>query len=427
VSPAARSKPTARLLAGLLPDRALTWEEHLAAHGPLAQPGPGKHLVVEVERSGLLGRGGAGFPTGRKMRTVAAGARRTVVVANGAESEPASHKDHVLLSHEPHLVLDGMELAAGAIAADQGHLLVHRGSSALPALRVALAERARARVDRTPVTLHELPARYVASEESALVHFLNGGDAKPTYTPPRPFEQGVARRPTLVNNVETLAQVALIARHGSEWFRAVGDADEPGTLLVTVSGPGTVDKVVEVPTGTSLEQTTRVAGVDLGAASAVLVGGYFGTWVGIGQARALHLTQHALRAGGGALGAGVLLAVPHGVCGVTELARVARYLARESAGQCGPCLNGLPAIAAALEELAGGSWDPRRGAALDRWLSLMPGRGACRHPDGATRFVGTGLAAFAEDVERHQRGMICAPGARTGWLPVPATAEGVWR
>ena len=398
---------------------------HAETWGPMPSL-PGPAIVDAVEESGLLGRGGAGFPTGRKMRTVAAGAnRRPVVVANGAEGEPASGKDVLLLGRTPHLVLDGVQLAARAIGADEAHLALHRGSPVVASIRSALVRR-RA-TDAVPVHVHEIPTRYVASEETALVHYLNGADARPTFTPPRPFEQGVARRPTLVNNVETLAHIGAIARRGAEWFREVGDPDEPGTLLVSISADGMSRRVAEVPTGTTIGAVATRAGVNRDGVTAVLVGGYFGSWLPAAYAWQLPLTHHALRSAGAALGAGVIAVLPATSCGLVETARVMGYLAAHNAGQCGPCLNGLPAIADALRRLASGAWDERWWPALERWLAVVPGRGACRHPDGAVRFASTALSVFAEDVALHRSGRPC--GAATGgagWLPVPRPPDG-WR
>lgn len=389
-----------RLLTGSGPTHA----DHEAAYGPLSLP-PRVQLLDAVEAAGLLGRGGAGFPTARKMRTVGAG-RDPVVLGNACEGEPASGKDALLLSQHPHLVLDGLDVAAHAVGASARHLAVHAGSPALPVLRAALRER------RTPVTLHEVPACYTSSEETALIRFVNTGTAKPMFTPPRPFEQGIGRRPTLVNNAETLAHLALIARRGPAWFRELGDPEEPGTQLLTVDGT-----VVEVPTGSALK-----AVADLRDAQAVLVGGYFGTWLSVAQAREMTLTHRDMRAAGGALGAGIVLTLPKASCGIVETARVATYLANENAGQCGPCFNGLPAIAGAVRALAVGPWDDSTMASLDRWLGVVAGRGACRHPDGAVRFVLSALAVFADDVAAHRAGHPCAGAQAPPVLPVPRRA-----
>lgn len=396
-----------RLLSAAGPGR----RAHEAAHGPLRLPSA-RTIVDHVEAAGLLGRGGAGFPTARKMRAVAAGTS-PVVLGNACEGEPGSSKDGVLLRQHPHLILDGLQVAAAAVGAREAHLCTH--SSA--AVRSALAAAMRERNDRVAVTIHEVPDRYVASEESALVNFVNTGVPLPTFTPPRPFERGVKGRPTLVNNAETLAHLALIARFGAEWFRRVGDPDEPGTSLVTVTGEGQ-RSVVEIETGTTVGSV--LTGVGIRGAQAVLVGGYFGAWVRADQAWDLPLTQRDLKAVGGSLGAGILIALPAELCGLAETARIAGYLAAQNAGQCGPCFNGLPAIAAAMSRLATGPWDDRSVADLDRWLTSVPGRGACRHPDGAVRFVTSALNVFAEDVVRHRRGHRCADSRRPArFLPLP--------
>lgn len=395
---------------------------HEGEHGRLRLPHGARErslLLDEIERSGLRGRGGAGFPVARKMRAVAAG-RTAVVVANGCEGEPGSGKDAHLLSTQPHLVLDGIALAAAAVGADEAHLAIHRGSLVLPVLRRALAERPG---DRPKVQLHTVPARYVASEESALVSFLNGGDAKPTFTPPRPFERGVGRRPTLINNVETLAHLALIGRRGAHWFRGTGDSDEPGTLLMTVTTPDGARTVVEVPTGTTIGDVLVAAGSDARDCGAMLVGGYFGTWMTAEEASRTPLTHRDLAAAGGALGAGILLALPQGACGLAETSHVLDYLAGQSAGQCGPCLNGLPSVAQAYGRLARGGWEERLGAALDRWLNVVPGRGACRHPDGALRLMASSLPVFGDDLAAHRAGRPCAAAHRPPRLPIPKVSQ----
>ncbi|HEY6935450.1 MAG TPA: NADH-ubiquinone oxidoreductase-F iron-sulfur binding region domain-containing protein, partial [Marmoricola sp.] len=396
------ASPTAdaRLLGG---GGGTTGVSGLAGHheqwGPL--PGQtGAEVLAAVDASGLRGRGGGAFPTGRKMRSVIASRGRSVVVANGAEGEPASAKDRLLLRHSPHLVLDGIQLAARAVGADQAHLVVHAGTGQARCLWSSIRERR----DPVPVQVHELPTAYVASEATAVVHWLNGGQARPTFTPPRSSESGVLGRPTLVNNVETLAHVATIARRGPDWFRSVGDPAQPGTLLLTVSAAGLDRHVIEVPSGTPLGEALAEAGAAAAEAAAILVGGYAGSWLTTERAVGTSLSSAALRAAGGALGAGVVIALPQGHCGVLETARVAAYLAAHSAAQCGPCANGLPAIAGALHRLAVGRWNDRAWPALRDWLSIVPGRGACGLPDGAVAFVRSALDVFAVDVAAHRRG-----------------------
>jgi len=389
---------------------------HLARHGPVPYRGGAGLLIPDVRAAGLTGRGGAAFPTHRKLAIVAAARGRKVVVGNGAESEPASRKDAVLLRDAPHLVLDGLQLAAEAAGAAEAVLYLHRGEHR--ALLRALAERHAAGVDRLPVAVAEAPPRFLAGQETALVSRIGGGPALPTFGLPRVSQRGVAGAPTCVQNVETLAHLALIARYGPRWFRAAGTAAEPGTMLTTTyeaaADGETRCLVAEAPIGTPLADLLP----GLAGAQALLVGGFHGTWLPAHRAAALTLDNETLGRHGAALGAGVLAALPDDRCGLTEAARVTWYLAAESAGQCGPCLNGLPRIAAAMAELAGPR--PRGNTRRDaeRWAGLVTGRGACHHPDGTARFVRSALVTFGPELSRHSRGQCSARGRRP-FLPLP--------
>ena len=382
---------------------------HLARYGrpPMGNP----HLIGGVEQAGLTGRGGAAFPVHRKMAIVAQARGRKVIVANGAESEPASHKDALLLRAAPNLVLDGLQLAAEAVGASEAYLYVHPGVS--HEIMRAQAQRYAAGLDWLEVTVFEAPARFLAGQESALVNRLGGGPAVPTFVPPRVTERGLGGAPTLVQNVETLAHLALIARYGPRWFRAVGTADEPGSMLATVHTTSNT-QVVEAEIGAPL-RTLMPAEED---AQAILIGGYHGTWLPINTIGTLTLDNKALKTRGAAVGAGVIAALPADRCGLAEAARVVRYLAAESAGQCGPCLNGLPRMAAALAELAGRGQRRQVLADLERWAGLVTARGACNHPDGTVRFVRSTLTVFAPEIALHARGH-CSAINQKPFLPLP--------
>ena len=266
----------------------------------------------------------------------------------------------------------------------------------------------------------------MAGEESALVHWLNGGEAKPTFTPPRPFERGVRGRPTLVQNVETLANVGLIARYGGEWFRERGTGAEPGTALVTVRGAVRHPGVIEVELGTSIRGIVERCGGLTSPPRALLVGGYFGTWIDADRNLDLPLSDAALRPLGAGLGARTIAVLPGSTCGVAETSRIARYLAGESAGQCGPCVFGLPAVAQELESIAAATPDARRALArLPRLAEQIARRGACGHPDGAIRLVESALRVFAPELELHLGGR-CPAGHREPLLPT-TVASSDWR
>ena len=389
---------------------------HRARYGPEPEP-PQTHrdrmrLIREVERAGLTGRGGAHFPTARKLAAVAAGLD-PVVVANGTEGEPASAKDKILLARSPHLVLDGAALAAGLVGAQEAYLVVHH--SVRDIVDDAVAERLRAGHGRVRFHVVTAADRFVAGEASAVVHWIERGVPAPLPRGPRLAERGVGGRPTLVQNVETLAHLALIGRHGAGWFRALGTEAEPGTMLVTILGAVREPCVCEIAVGTPLEEVLGRAGGLSGPLQAVLLGGYSGQWAGP-DALARPFSSAGLAPLGAGVGAGLIAALPADACGLAETARVARYLADESAGQCGPCLFGLDAIAGELARLADGY--PASLATLRRWLGQVTGRGACAHPDGAAGLIASALQVFAAEAEQHAQGWCCGT-AGAAVLPVP--------
>ena len=400
-------------------DQPLSLAEHTDYYGPLPSDQPGA-LITEVERSGLTGRGGGAFPAGRKMRAVAAAAKGSaakgsVIVANGSESEPASSKDSVLLSHAPHLVLDGIALCASAVGATRAYLCVgHRGGATARSVADAVAERNHAGLDQVPVEVLRTADGYLSGQESALISALNGSVPLPAFVPPRPAERGVHRRPTLVLNVETLAHIALIARFGSQWFAAAGTPGALGSALVTVTGAVERPGVREIPLGTSLGEVLQRSGL-IQPAQAVLTGGYFGTWLPLPASLEVPVSAEGMRAAGASLGPGVLAVLPESACGLAETARVTSFLAAESAGQCGPCRNGLPALAEALNWLAFGRTQPDILSWMQELTSLVTGRGACHLPDGTAGLVRSALDVFAADVQAH---LTAGPCARAGGPPI---------
>jgi len=396
-------------------------DAHLQRWGALPSVSAGV-LLDAVERSGLRGHGGAWFPVGVKWRAVAGtGRAKPVVVANGAEGEPASGKDRYLLHHAPHLVLDGAATAARAIGGSR--VIVHVPAGAVVGIEAALAERSRRGIDSCSFEVVVAPDRFLSGQESAAVATINGRNPGiPTFVGIRSVrEQGVAGRATLVQNVETLAHSALIARFGADWFRSVGTGDSTGTVLATVTGRWDTPRIIEIPLGTSLG---GALGLDAEAARSiqgVLLGGYGGGWIPTANAMTLPYTEDAARSLGSSIGAGVVVLLPTGVCPLVEVARVVRYMEGEGAGQCGPCVNGLDVLATSVEHLAYRPQSLRGGvAALPSLCALVEGRGACRHPDGVARFVRTAVAVFADHADLHLRRGPCQ--STRPFLPVPASA-----
>jgi NADH:ubiquinone oxidoreductase subunit F (NADH-binding) len=357
-------------------------------------------LLRLTEETGLTGRGGAGFPSAIKLRSVAESGRPAVVVGNGMEGEPLSHKDALLLTRSPALVLDGLELVSSALGARRSVLAVGPETDPRPA-QAAAGPRG--------IEVHHLSGGFVAGQETALLNQLEGRAPVPRDPLTRVTTRGLHGRPTLVSNVETLAHLALAARFGAAWFREVGLPDDPGTSLVTITGAVDHEGVVEVARGTTLADLIAPA-VPHPGVQAILVGGYHGAWVPATDFQ-VRLTKADLAPHGASVGAGIVHVLAGDACPLRAAADMTSYLAGESAAQCGPCLNGLPRIADSLQRLAHGARDPQLPAEIQRLRGLVVGRGACAHPDGTARLVGSTMRVFDAHVAAHL----------SGWCPTELT------
>lgn len=374
--------------------------DHERAYGPLPEHGIDANFIGVLEQSGLTGRGGAAFASWRKVSATGQGRAGAllrggpVVIANGAEAEPLSFKDKSLLLHAPHLVLDGLLVAARTVSASS--LYVYTTAMAMPAVKAAIAERRDAR----HIKVIEAPETFISGQASAVVNAIGGGSALPLDNPRRLSASGIKGRPTLVLNVETLSHVALIARYGAEWFRSAGSDRDPGTRLVSVSGRG-ADQVLEAAGDAGLGFVLAHAGIDLSGVQAVLVGGYHGRWV---KSLDYRLTPSGPAGQTVRPGAGVLHVLSTGQCGLEATTWIVEYLAGQSAKQCGPCMFGLPAMAKVLATIAGGDRDPQLVGELERLGTLVARRGACHHPDGTLQLIQSALDVFSEDVRAHLTG-----------------------
>lgn len=391
----------------LLRDRSdlQTVREDYAAYGerggyrPLAAA---QDLLHDVERGGLLGRGGAAFPLAVKLRAVrdngARGNIGTVVVANGEEGEPASIKDRWLLRNRPHLVLDGLRLAAAIVAADLAYVYVSDPESAR-SVETALDELGAGNLDGINVAVRMVDSAYIAGEETAAVRALNGGPVKPTDKPPRPFEVGVAGRPTLVSNVETLANLPYIQQHGSAAFREQGPPRSPGTLLMTITGANRPPGLYEVPHGLPVTDLLALHGISTDQVHGALTGGYFAGLLNrdVLDATLDHDSFHGL---GCALGCGAISVITND-CPVAVAASVLAYFDRENAGQCGACFNGTAAMAAVAGALRDGVATDEDLTRLRRWSVVLRGRGACATLDAATNIAASLLDKFLQPVRHH--------------------------
>ncbi|MEO6144481.1 MAG: NADH-ubiquinone oxidoreductase-F iron-sulfur binding region domain-containing protein [Dermatophilaceae bacterium] len=359
-------------------------------------PTPSADELVELARDvDLRGRGGAGFPSAIKLAS--AHRRRAVVVVNASEGEPASRKDAALMTLAPHVVLDGAAAAAHALRTREVHIVV---PSELPSIRVgvekALSERATAG-ERLKWELHDAAPRFVAGQAQAVLQLLAGRENLPVTAWQPEAVRGHRGRPTLLSNAETFAHLGHLARVGSQGYAVHGTADEPGTTLLTLRGDGWDPEVREVAFGTPLAEVLTESEM----AQPLLLGGYHGTWLKPAQTQGLSVSRIDIAAAGATLGAGVLLPLAEGWCPLVRTEALVDYLAGQSARRCGPCLNGLPAMAEALRDLV------HRGGPVGRveeLCGLVVRRGACAHPDGTARLVASLLTRFPEEVDSHALG-----------------------
>ncbi|MGP3911969.1 NADH-ubiquinone oxidoreductase-F iron-sulfur binding region domain-containing protein [Nonomuraea sp. 10N515B] len=410
----------ARLTAGLDHCRRLDLPAHRTLHG-VVEPRTLDELISYANEVDMRGRGGAAFPFARKLRAVADAVGpggECVILVNGAEGEPASSKDAMLLTRNPHLVLDGAVLAAEALGAREVVLATAGGEVAEASVAAAVAERRAANVSggaesRVPIRVVGIKESFISGEGGALVNAVNGEMGIPPGRKRRAATSGVDGLPTLLSNTETYAQLALLAEYGPQKYAEVGTGKEPGTILLTVSGGAAHGAVIETPTGTMLADVLDLCEAEIG--DGVLIGGYHGAWVSAEAVQTAVISREGMKAAGATLGAGIIVPLGESTCSLGEAARVASYLAAESAGQCGPCRLGLPDVARLMCDLVEGKGSVD---AIRRSVRLVERRGACFHPDGTAKFVLSALDAFETEIAIHLEHGSCGRPVR-GVLPMP--------
>jgi NADH:ubiquinone oxidoreductase subunit F (NADH-binding) len=362
-------------------------------------------LAELIEHSGLLGRGGAGFPLAVKLAAARGEGVEPVVIINASESEPASRKDAALGQWRPHLVLDGAAAVARSVGGREVAIRLHRGARALEgSLRAAINERGSG-APRFAVSSG--PRRFVAGESSAVASAVAGGRGLPLHKTVPLALKGPSGRPTIVLNAETAAHVGLLCSMELADWRASGPQGSAGTRLLTLAGhvrsPGAV---VELTGPTTFAHLLAAQGVHA-TPNAVLVGGFAGTWFAGETLMGLDVSDQGLEPFGATLGCGVVAVIPPGRCALAEVNHITTYLASESAGQCGPCVGGLPEVAAIIDKLARGTARRRHLRRFEAIAEELRGRGACAHPDAAISMVRSALAMLIDEVDRHLGGRVC--------------------
>ena len=395
----------------LMPSETIPLEEHQSIFG---SPEPYfykyHHLVRQLSESDILGRGGGAFPLSRKIASYERFGKNLIVVANGSEGEFLSRKDEALLRRLPHLVLDGLSILATALDATKAYLHIDFSKEELRRI-VQAAIIARRKIDPLTIDVSTTMSGvgYVAGNESAVISAINRQGGRPIYLPDRPIVRGVKKRPTMIVNVETLAQLALMTRFGSEWFSSVGEEGDTGTRLMTVSLPSGSSTVIEIVVGTKFSEIVRAFGVSREQISCGLVGGYYGQLVDAEKLWLLRASQPHLKAAGLSFGAGVLaLAVG---CPISLTAKIIGYLSGESAGQCGPCYLGLPELFKVWQGVAEGRISSGSYLRIEELCEEIAGRGGCAMPDGAVMLSRMSLSRFNSEILSHQGGRCSyAPG-----------------
>jgi NADH-quinone oxidoreductase subunit F len=369
-------------------------------------------VISMISEAGLRGAGGAGFPTGRKWRDCASQpAGRRTVVANGFEGDPGAQVDRTLMERDPHAVVEGLAIAAWAVRADSAIVAVRASAgTAAERLRGAVAEAeargyigAEAPATGRPlrVEVEELTGGLVVGEETVLLRALEQRRAQPDQRPPYPSRSGLFGRPTLVDNVRTLAAVPWIVAHGAGAYASLGTPEAPGTTLLQLGGAVRKPGIVEVPLGTPIREVLDgPGGFVQGKLKAVLVGGPLGGFL---PAEALDtpLTPAALAAAGAMTGSSTLLAVDERACLVDLAALMTRYAADEACGKTIPCRIGTRRLAELADGFCSGHARPGDAALASDLAADMRSAALCGLEAGAANPLLSGMRYFAAEFEAH--------------------------
>jgi NADH:ubiquinone oxidoreductase subunit F (NADH-binding) len=365
-------------------------------------------VIDEVRRSGLRGRGGAGFPTGVKWAAISEHAcPTTFLVCNAAEGEPGTFKDRWLLRHNPYQVLEGVAIAAYAVGAACAYVAVKGGyQQELAILRRAIEEMEQARLlGPVPVTIATGPDEYLFGEEKALLEVLEGNEPLPRILPS--YQVGLFARPgspnpTLVNNVETLANVPHIIRAGAEHFRLLGTDGSPGTMLFTLCGDVRRPGVYELPLGVPLRTLLYEAGGGP-SGDADLKAVFPGVSHGVLDSRrfATPLDFDAMRSAGSGLGSGGFLVLDSSACIVAATLACSRFLYVESCAQCPACKSGSHDISEILERIERGDGEHEDLETLAGRCRSVTGGHRCALPVGHSYLVRSSVERFADEFAAH--------------------------
>ncbi len=388
-----------------------------------------EEVIGEIEAAGLRGRGGSGYPTADKWRTArAAQADRKIVVANLMAADPSALGDRALAEGHPHLVIEGLLIAAYAVGASEAIVAVRRDwPEAIERLRAAAAKATDARFagylvlgtdTSIQLSVWEGSGAYVAGEETALLSALAGDRGMPLIRPPYPATQGLHGAPTVVQNAETLAHAAWIIAHSPDAFTSTGSgAASRGTKLVTIMGRVAQPGLVEVPLGMPLLDLLELAGGGTGSTKALFVGGPGG---GAIDAASLNLAYdyEPLATAGAIIGSGSVLVTDSATCMVDTARFFVDFSAREACGKAVPCRIGTLRLREALDRILAGTPRPNDAVMLRELSAKVSDTALCKLERLAPSPLLTTLDRFPEEYRAHaERGECLAGACETGRMP----------
>ena len=378
-------------------------------------------VIHEVTAAGLRGRGGAGFPTGKKWSfTRDCDAQVRYVVLNGGEDEPGSKKDRLLLEKLPHLVIEGLILAAYGLGAGKAYVYVNRQyETALQSVREALGEAKAAgywgeRVlgsdFNLEIVIAEAPPNYVAGEDTAALEVIEGKPPLPRQKPPFPATVGLFGKPTAVNNVETLANIPPIIDKGAAWYRSFGTAESPGTMIFSLGDEVSRSGIYELPFGTPLRFLIEECGGGLKSGrkiKAILPGGPSSAFLPADKID-VALDHNSVRAAGSSIGCGVVRIFGEGECVVEETLGIAEFFARESCGQCPACRMETNMLATILRKVQQGQGGAAIMDQIAKVIAFNKGKGFCNLINMPGPPIESAVRLFPGDFEAHLSHGRCA-------------------
>lgn len=380
-----------------------------------------QEVTQVVSDSGLAGRGGAGFPTGRKWSFIPKGVQPTYLVVNADESEPGAFKDRELMERNPHQLLEGVAIASYAIGCEKAFIYIRGEFLYIGEILEAAVAQARAAGylgnglfgtgNNLEIIVHRGAGAYICGEESALLDSLEGLRGFPRLRPPFPAIKGLYGQPTVINNVETIASVPHIVRNGAEWYRSYGTDQSPGTKVCSISGPvnrpGNYEMELGTPFRVLLEQ--RAGGMKGGKKlKAYIPGGASAPMLpGTQENIDVPMSYEGYKGVGSSLGSASFIIIPDDVCILKAQLRISEFFAHESCGKCIPCREGTPWLAKTVKRIEEGNGREEDLPLLLDISDNMLGRCFCALGDFATSNITASIKYFYDEYEEHIRQRGC--------------------